>query len=115
MIKVYLKHKQFDYLIYDITVSNCRPISLLPVFGKIFEKVMHHRIYSFLWKYILININQVGFCSNQSTEHALKSLIKTIKKSLDDDEIGNGDFIDLRKALDSVSHEIVLENQTIME
>ena len=71
---------------------------------------MYHRIYSFLCKYKLINTNQFGFRSNQSTEHALISLIETIKKSLDNDEIVCGVFIDLQRAFDNVNHEILLEN-----
>ena len=84
------------------TVSKYRPISSLSVFSKIFEKAMYHRIYSFLCKYKLINTNQFGFRSNHSTEHALISLIETIKKSLDNDEVVCGVFIDLQKAFDNV-------------
>ena len=98
-------HKKED----TVTVSNYRPISLLSVFSKIFEKAMYHRIYSFLCKYKLINTNQFGFRSNHSTEHALISLIETIKKFLDNDEIVCGVFIDLQKAFDTVNHEILLE------
>ena len=54
-------------------------------------------MYSFLCKYKLINTNQFGFRSNRSTEHALISLIETIKKSLDNDEIVCGVFIDFTK------------------
>ena len=53
-------------------------------------------------KYKLINTNQFGFRSNHSTEHALTSLIETIKKSLDNDEIVCGGFIDF-------NHQILLE------
>ena len=42
-------------------------------------------------------------------EHALISLIETIKKYLDDGEIVCGVFIDLQKAFDTVNHEILLE------
>ena len=72
-------------------------------------KKLCHRIYSFLCKYKLINTNQFGFRSNHSTEHALISLIETIKKSLDNDEVMCGGFIDLQKAFDTVNHEILLE------
>ena len=92
-----------------VTVSNYRPISLLSGFSKIFEKAMYHRIYSFLCKYKLINTNQFSFSSNHSTKHALISLIETIKKSLDNNEIVCGVFIDLRKAFDNLNHEILLE------
>ena len=70
---------------------------------------MYCRIYSFLYKYKLINTNQFGFCSNHSTEHTLISLIETIKKYLDNDEIVCRVFIDLQKAFDTISHEVLLE------
>ena len=86
-------HKKED----TVTVSNYHPISLLSVFSKIFEKAMYYSISSFLCKYKLINTNQFGFHSNHSTEHTLISLIETINKSLDNDEIVCGVFIDLQK------------------
>ena len=51
-------------------VSNYRPVSLLPVFGKIFEKLIFNEIYSFLDREKLLNTNQSGFrpfdsCVNQ--------------------------------------------------
>ena len=64
---------------------------------------------SSLCKYTLTNTNQFGFHSNHSTEQALISLIKTIKKSLDNDEIVCRVFIVLQKAFDTVNHEILLE------
>ena len=88
-------HKKED----AATISNYRPTSLLPVFSKIFEKAMYYRIYSFLCKYKPINTNQFGFSSNHSNEHALNSLIETIKKSLYNNEILCGVFIDLQKRL----------------
>ena len=70
-------HKKEDTL----TISNYRPISLLPVFSKIFEKSMYNRIDSCLCKHKLINTNQFGFRQKHSTEHALISLIETIKNN----------------------------------
>ena len=81
----------------------------MSVFSKILEKSMYNRIYSFLCKHKLINTTQFGFRSKHSTEHALISLIETIKKYLDDGEIVCGVFIDLQKAFDTVNHEILLE------
>ena len=43
------------------------------------------------------NFKNFGFCSNDSTEHILISLLETIKKCLDNDEIVWGDFIHLQK------------------
>ena len=51
-------------------VENYGPISLLPIFDKIFEKVIFNRIYDFLLEEDLLNPNQSGFrpfdtCINQ--------------------------------------------------
>ena len=70
---------------------------------------MYSRIYFFLFKHKLINTTQFDFWSKHSTEHALISLIETIKKYLDDGEIVCGVFIDLQKAFDTVDCEILLE------
>ena len=51
-------------------VNNYQPISLLPIFGKIYEKIIFDRIYDFLSKEKLLNSNESGFrpsdsCINQ--------------------------------------------------
>ena len=49
------------------TFSNYRPISLLPLFSKLLEKLMFNRLLSFLNKCKIINKNQFGFRNNHST------------------------------------------------
>ena len=70
---------------------------------------MYHKIYSPLCKYKIINTNQFGFRSNHSTEDALICLIETTKKFLDNDEVVLRVFIDLRKAFDTVIHDVELK------
>ena len=52
--------------------------------------------------------NQFGFRSKHSTEHALTNLTEEIRKSIDKGKFSCGVFIDLRKAFDTVDHEILL-------
>ena len=88
--------------------SNYRPISLLSIFSKIFEKLMYQRLYRFLEiRELLFNL-QFGFRSGHSTDHALVCLTESIKSSLDNNRFGCGIFIDLQKAFDTVNHNILL-------
>ena len=52
-------------------VKNYRPISLLPIFGKKFEKVIFNKIYSFLLEEKLLNPNQSGFRPSDSSVNQL--------------------------------------------
>ena len=64
--------------------SNYRPISIIPIFSKILEKLMHKKLTSFLDKYDLLYEYQYGFQKGKSMEHAILDLnfniIKTIEK-----------------------------------
>ena len=96
-------HKKKD------TRNNYRRISLLSIFSKIFEKSIYNKIYSFLCKHKLLNTNQLSFRPKHSKEHAIISLVETIKKYLDDGEMLRRVFIDLQKAFDTGNHEILFE------
>ena len=79
--------------------SNYRPISLLPIFSKIFEKLIYSRMYSFLEINKLLQDKQFGFRSKHSTTHALISLTESIKNVLDKKEIVSGIFYRLGKGI----------------
>ena len=89
--------------------SNYRPISLLSIFSKIFEKLMHQRLYNFLELHDILFQMQFGFRNGHSTNHALISLSESIKCTLDSNRVGCGIFIDLQKAFDTVNHTILLQ------
>ena len=90
-------------------LNNYRPISLLSIFDKIIEKLMHKRLYNFLNSQDTLFINQFGFRKNNSTAFALIQITEKIKETIDKNKYGCGIFIDLRKAFDTVNHEILLK------
>ena len=89
-------------------VSNYRPISLLPIFSKIFEKLMYARIIGFINKNNILYKNQFGFQKNMSTELAVNALLNNIINALDNKERGLCIFLDFAKAFDTVNHDILL-------
>ena len=91
-------------------VKNYRPISLLPIFGKIFEKVILNKIYYFLMKEKLLNPNQSGFRPSGSCINQLLAITHEIFEAFDCNtplEVRSV-FLDISKAFDNVWHEGLL-------
>ena len=87
-------------------LSNYRPISVLNIYSKIFERLMYNRLIQFLDKNKVLYQNQFGFRQGHSTHHALITLVDNITKSLDNGDVVIGVFLDLKKAFDTVNHKI---------
>ena len=100
-IPVHKKDSKLDF-------SNYCPISLLSNVEKMLEKSMYNRIYKFFSDNNLIYSLQFGFRQKSSTVHVLISLTESIRKNLDEGNIGCGIFVDLQKAFDIVDHDILL-------
>ena len=85
------------------------------VINKLFERAMCNKVYPFLCKFELINWKQCGFRANHSTEHALISLIKTIKCDCDNGLYVYGIFVDLEKISDTGDHQMLLPKLSLYE
>ena len=90
-------------------ITNYRPISLLPVLSKIFEKLIHSRMTNFFDENNVIYNKQFGFRKKHSTVHALNTAVTQIIKSLNKNDIVLGIFLDFSKAFDTVKHDILLK------
>ena len=63
--------------------SEYRPISVLPVLSKLFEKILFYRVYSNLTEHNLINKRQYGFRENHSKELAITTVYDELLRNSD--------------------------------
>lgn len=91
-----------------ISVSNYRPISVLPILNNIFERVIYTRLLNFLERYDVLYCFQYGFRRKIGTSTALNEIINMIQCNLNDRKKAAGLFMDLTKAFDTVNHQILL-------
>ena len=87
---------------------NYRPISVLPCFSKILDKIIANRLLSFLLKYNILYDHQFGFIPGKNTTHAILSLVDYLINSFEDNKLTCGIFLDISKAFDTIDHNILL-------
>uniref|UniRef100_A0A1W7R6J3 Putative reverse transcriptase n=1 Tax=Aedes albopictus TaxID=7160 RepID=A0A1W7R6J3_AEDAL len=86
------------------SITNLRPISLLPTISKVFEKLLKIQISEYIHRMNYIHCFQSGFRSHHSTETALLKVHDDIAKSIDKKGITILLLIDFSKAFDRVVH-----------
>lgn len=89
-------------------MSNYRPISVLPFLSKILERAMSIRFTHYLDSFRYISKNQFGFQRKISTSDAVTNLTEQIYQNLDNKDHTIAIFLDLKKAFDTVNHDILL-------
>ena len=74
--------------------SNYRPVSILPIVSKVYERCMYDQMHEYFNK--ILSKQQCGFRDGFSTQHCLLAMAEKWRKYLDKDEVSGGLLTDLR-------------------
>ena len=88
--------------------ENYRPISILPCLGKLLEKIIHAQLYSYVTDNNLLSPDQFGFRKGYSTGTCLIDFLDNIYSNIDQGRACGVLFLDLKKAFDTVDHQLLL-------
>ena len=90
-------------------VGNYRPVSVLPIIVKIFERLLHRQLYRYLQMHSILYSTQSGFRPQHTTQDVVVAMVDEWRKALDEDKLVGAVMLDLSKAFDLVNHSILLK------
>ena len=93
----------------DTLPTNYRPISLLPIFSKILEKIIAKQLTEYLNENDILFHHQYGFQAKKSTIHPMVHLLNHIGKAKNEKKVTIGVFCDISKGFDTISHSILIK------
>ena len=88
--------------------NNYRPISMIHVLSKIFEKLMINRMWNFIDQHNIISHHQFGFRKGRGTADAVMEFVDECVSAMDDKRHVVAVMLDLKKAFDTVNHRVLL-------
>ena len=89
-------------------LNNYRPISIVPVVAKVFERIIYDQLYSYLTENNIVSSCQSGFRSLHSTATAPLEATDNWAYNIDQGNVNAVVFLDLKRAFDTVDHDIPL-------
>ena len=89
-----------------LDIENYRPVSILPVLSKIYERCMFNQMYAYFNN--ILSKHQCGFRQGYSTQHSLLLMIEKFKKSVDNGNLCGMLLTDLSKAFDCLKHDLLI-------
>ena len=88
--------------------TDLRPISLLPIPGKLIERYITKQITDFLENQEFFTDNQFGFRKSKSTVAALTTILDDVISQLNNMEYSLVAYLDFKKAFDTINHKILI-------
>ena len=89
--------------------SNYRPISVLSIISKVFEKLVYRQLYDYFTENGVLSHYQSGFRKGNSTLTSLLKTTDSLLVNMDCELISGVMFLDLKKAFDTVDHNILIK------
>ena len=86
--------------------KNYRPVSLIPVVSKLFERDIYNQILAYIDKFLSPYL--FGYRKGYSTEQCLTVMLETWKEALDRKEYAGAILTDLSKAFDCLNHDLLI-------
>ena len=90
----------------DDPLENYRPVSILPLLSKVYEKLLYNRLSDYVEN--IFNVILCGFRKAHSTQHALFKLLQSWQKEFDEKGMVATVFMDLSKAYDCIPHDLLI-------
>jgi hypothetical protein len=84
--------------------TSYRPISLLPILSKVFEKLPYHRLIHIVENELMLPDHQFGFHHHHSTIQQTHQIANKIKEAIQTKQICSAAFLDISQAFDKVWH-----------